>query len=185
MWSCWSRGLISGGKACLLCLLARARRAGWGLGSAAARAAAVRLASPTAACARAKSPRPHPARPPANTWVLVLVRMRTVARTGGLADILRGRSRGSAQGNRMSTEQAPLIGDSNGFMPRRSPASPGDSAAVPLPSTASPGIAGLLRWHADLDGIHAITLGFSEQRLSTPHRHCSPVRTHPKCVAGR
>ena len=63
------------------------------------------------------------------------------------------------QGNRMNVQQAPLIDDVHKFMRCRSPASPGDSAAVPAPSAASPGIAGLLRWHANLDGIRAIALG--------------------------
>ena len=63
----------------------------------------------------------------------------------------------------MNVEQAPLIDDVHKFMRCRSPASPGDSAAVTAPSAASPGIAGLLRWHANLDGIHAIALAFQLQ----------------------
>ena len=36
---------------------------------------------------------------------------------------------------------------------------PGDSVAVPAPTAASPGEAGLPRWDAYLDGIRAIAVG--------------------------
>ena len=57
----------------------------------------------------------------------------------------------------MNAGQEPLIDSLHRFMPR-SQAMPGDSAALPAPTAASPGEAGLPRWDACLDGIRVIAV---------------------------
>jgi hypothetical protein len=58
----------------------------------------------------------------------------------------------------MNAGQEPSIDSLNWFMLCRSPAMPGDAAAVSAPTAASPGEAGLPGWDVCLDGIRVIAV---------------------------